>query len=85
MILLIRLLFIFGCAVFGYLTEMPWMQYLHLPQAPWIGAAVGLSLGTLVISLDIFFKQYTVRNILSVLIGVALGLLIHWFFMVVMS
>ncbi len=85
MILLIRLLFILGCAAFGYITEMPWMQFLHLPQAPWIGALVGLFLGTLVISLDIFFKQYTVRNILSVLIGVALGLLIHWFFMVVIA
>ncbi len=85
MILLIRLLFVLGCALFGYLTEMPWMQFLHIPQVAWIGALAGLFLGTLVISLDVFFKQYTVRNILSVLIGVALGLLIHWFFMVVIS
>ena len=49
MILLIRLLFVLGCSVFGYLTEMPWMQFLHIPQAPWIGALAGFFLGTLVI------------------------------------
>ena len=85
MILLIRLLFITGCAVFGYFTEMPWMQALSLPITPWIGAAVGVFLGTLVLSLDIFFKQYTVRNILSVLIGIALGLLVHRLCMVVIG
>lgn len=85
MILLIRVLFILGCSVFGYLTEMPWLQLFRLPHAPWIGALIGFLIGILVISLDIFFKQYTVRNILAVLIGVGLGLLIHHLFMMVIS
>ena len=85
MILLIRLLFILGCGVFGYVTPMPWMESFSVPQAAWIGAAACVFIGMLVISLDIFFKQYTVRNILSVLVGVALGLLIHRLFMMVIS
>ncbi len=85
MILLIRVLFILLCSVFGYITEMSWLQLFHLPHAPWLGAGIGFLIGTLVLSLDIFFKQYTVRNILAVLIGFALGLLIHRLFMTVIS
>jgi uncharacterized protein YacL len=85
MIFLIRILFILGCSIFGYFTEMAWLQYLHLPHTALVSALIGFLVGTLVISLDIFFKQFTVRNILSVLIGFGLGLLIHRLFMIVVQ
>lgn len=85
MILFIRILFIIGCTIFGYLTELPWLQSLSAPYGPIVGAAIGFLISTLVLSLDIFFKQYTVRNILAVLIGFALGLAIHKLFMMVIS
>ena len=85
MIFLIRFLFILGCSVYGYFINIPWLQSMHLSYAPWIGAGMGFLAGILVLSLDIFFKQYTVRNILSVLIGLALGLGIHKLFMIVVA
>ncbi len=85
MILFIRILFILGCTVFGYLTELPWVSSLNLAHSAMVGGAIGFLVGTLVLSLDIFFKQYTVRNILAVLIGFALGLAIHKLFMMVIS
>ncbi len=85
MILFIRILFVLGCAVFGYLSQNPWLQALDLPQVQWIGAVVGFMAGLLVISIDTFFKQYTVRNILSILIGVGIGLLVHRLFMMVVT
>lgn len=83
MIFIIRLLFILGCALYGYLAEIPGLSELGLPYAPWIGTAIGLCIGLLVILLDVFFKKFTVRNILAVLIGVGLGLLVHRLFMMV--
>lgn len=85
MIFIIRFLLVLGCSVYGYFIEMPWLHGLHLPYEPWIGAGIGFLAGILVLSLDIFFKQYTVRNILSVLIGLALGLAIHKLFMMVVA
>lgn len=85
MILLIRVLFILGCSLFGYLLPIPWISQSNLAHFPWIGAAVGFCLGILVISLDIFFKKFTVRNILSVLIGMGLGLLVHRLLMTVIE
>ncbi len=81
MIFLIRLILVLACSVFGYLTPFGWLQTLNLPQEPWLGAGIGFLAGVLVISIDIFFKQYTVRNILSFLIGCLLGLFIHRLFM----
>jgi len=52
-------------------------QVGYLAQMPWLGAAIGVGVGLLIILIDLFFKQVTVRNILSLLLGVALGLLIH--------
>lgn len=85
MIFIIRFLFIVGCSMYGYFLNIPWLQAQHLPHDQWIGAGIGLLAGVLVLSLDIFFKQYTVRNILSVLIGLALGLGIHKLFMMVVN
>ena len=85
MILLIRILFVLMCSVFGYFSGAPWLAAFELPALPWIGAMIGCLLGILVISIDIFFKQYTVRNILSVVIGIAIGLVIHRLFMMAVA
>lgn len=85
MILIIRILFIIGCALYGYLADMPWLHSVNDEYSRWLGAGIGVLAGVLVLSLDIFFKQYTVKNILSVLIGLALGLAIHKLFMIVVG
>jgi uncharacterized protein YacL len=85
MILFIRFLFILCAAVFGYISQPSWIFGLQIPHAAWVGAAIGFFIGTLVVSIDIFFKQFTVRNILAVLIGIALGLLVHRLFMMVVA
>ncbi len=85
MITFIRILFVSGCALFGYFYEMPLIAAMRLPYTPWISAAfLGLAGFTFVL-LDIFFKQYTVRNILSIIVGLALGLLTQRLFMYALS
>ncbi len=84
MIRFIRFLFVAGCAWLGYLFPMP------LIPTDWghtavLGASVGCFLGILVVCIDIFFKRFTVRNILSVLLGAALGLLVHKLLMSVLA
>jgi uncharacterized protein YacL len=83
MILAIRFIFILGCALFGYLAQIQWLLNLQVPYSDWISAAIGGLTGVLIVSIDIFFKQYTVRNILAVILGLALGLLTHKLFMAV--
>jgi uncharacterized protein YacL len=85
MILAIRFIFILGCALFGYLAQIQWLLNLQVPYSEWISAAIGGLTGALIVSIDIFFKQYTVRNILAVILGLALGLLTHRLFMVVVA
>lgn len=48
-----------------------------LTAYPWMGVTLGIAFSFLVILIDLFFKKVTVRNILSLLLGIALGLLIH--------
>ncbi len=81
MVLALKILFAIFFVVLGYLSEFQWLFPFRLPQGPWIGAAVGLCMATLVLLIDAFFKRFTVRNILSVLLGIALGLLVHRLFM----
>lgn len=50
---------------------------MGFPKASMFGMAAGFLAGILILSIDIFFKQYTVRNILAVLLGATLGLLVH--------
>jgi uncharacterized protein YacL len=85
MILAIRLIFILGCTLFGYLAQIQWLLKLQVPYSDWISAAIGGMVGVLIVSIDIFFKQYTVRNILAVILGLALGLLTHRLFMMVVT
>ncbi|MFH1208724.1 MAG: TRAM domain-containing protein [Candidatus Omnitrophota bacterium] len=85
MILAIRFIFILGCTLFGYLAQIQWLLNLQVPHSEWISAAIGGLVGILIVSIDIFFKQYTVRNILAVILGLALGLLTHRLFMMVVA
>ncbi|MFA5159849.1 MAG: TRAM domain-containing protein [Candidatus Omnitrophota bacterium] len=85
MILAIRFIFILGCALFGYLAQIQWFLNLQIPYSAWISATIGGLFGVLIVSIDIFFKQYTVRNILAVILGLALGLLTHRLFMTIVA
>ena len=77
MVVVLRVLFVLFFIILGYLSEFQWLFPFQLPQGPWIGAAVGLCMAGLVLLIDAFFKRFTVRNILSILLGIALGLLVH--------
>ena len=86
MIILIRILFLAGCSLFGYYAaHFPWFQQMALPQNVWSGPLLGFLGGAFVISLDVYFKRFTVRNILSVILGLALGLLVHRLYMSVIA
>ncbi len=85
MILAIRFIFILGCALFGYLAQIQWLSDLQVPYSEWISAAIGGLVGVLIVLIDVFFKQYTVRNILAVILGLALGLLTQRLFMMVVA
>ena len=83
MILFIRILFVLCCAAFGHYAQ--WLANLQLPFGEWLSAAAGGLAGSIIVLLDVFFKQYTVRNILSVIAGFALGLLTQRLFMMVLA
>lgn len=87
MILFIRFLFVTGCGVFSYFANMAWLTPFQLPEphAAAIRVTVGVLVGILVVSIDVFFKRYTVRNILAIIVGVGLGLLVHRLFMIVVA
>lgn len=85
MILAIRFIFILGCAMFGYLAQIQWLLNLQVPYSEWISSAIGGLAGVLIVLIDVFFKQYTVRNILAVILGLALGLLTQRLFMMVIA
>jgi uncharacterized protein YacL len=85
MVLTLRILFVVLFTLLGYLSEFQWLLPFRLPQGPWIGASIGLCFGALVLLIDLFFKKFTVRNILSILVGIGLGLLVHRLFMGVAS
>ena len=85
MILFIRILFILLCSFLGYYADNQWFQAFHLSDLPFVRAGIGFLIGLLVVSIDVFFKRFTVRNILSILIGAGLGLIVHRLFMVVVG
>jgi len=81
MINVIRVTVILLGAIFGYLSDLKWLvDHLGIPDNSWIGALIGFFSGTIIVMLDVFFKQYSVRNVLSVIIGLALGLTTHHLF-----
>jgi len=85
MIIAIRIIFIMCCAAVGWSMQMQSFLNVQLPNGAWISAGVGAIVGSLIVLIDIFFKQYTVRNILSVILGLAFGLLTHKLFMMVVA
>ncbi len=86
MLMLIRVLFILSCALFGYfLAEINVIQLLYLPGSHFIGLSFGLLVGLFVLSLDIYFKRFTVRNILATLIGLTFGLTLQRLYMAVLQ
>lgn len=82
MINLIRTLFILSCSWFAYMVPAPIIpeDWAHRQL---YSAATGFSIGMIVVGLDFFFRRYTVRNILSILLGAGLGLLVHKLMMAV--
>lgn len=85
MVFFIRFLFVGLCALYSFYTDSQWFHMLETYNTPALRALIGGLGGILVVSIDVFFKQFTVRNILSVLVGAALGLLVHRLFMVVIN
>ena len=85
MILAIRMIFVLGCALFGYLLQIPWLATLQVPHLPVISSVLAGLIGVLIIAIDIFFKQFTVRNILCIVAGLALGLFTHRLLMMVFA
>ncbi len=77
MALVIRILILVLFTFLGYLLQLQWLSQLPLPQGVWFGAVTGLAFGVLILFIDAFFKRFTVRNVLSVLLGMCLGLLVH--------
>jgi uncharacterized protein YacL len=85
MIIAIRFLFIILCFLYAYYSDNSWFQLFQDYNTAMLRGIIGGMLGVLIVSIDIFFRQFTVRNILSVLVGAALGLLVHRLFMVIIS
>jgi len=86
MLFVIRILFVLSCALFGYFfSQIDWFQVLQLPGGHFIGLTFGLLIGLFVISLDIYFKRFTVRNILATLFGLIIGLTVHRLYMSVLQ
>ena len=77
MILLLRLLIVAALAFVGHYLAGQYFQGLLLTQFPWLGLLFGAFAGFSVVLLDLYFKRLSVRNILSVLLGSALGLWTH--------
>ncbi len=76
MVIALRFLILVICGFlgfyYGYESNLAISSHM-----PWLGVVIGLLVGCLVILIDLFFKKVSVKNILSVLLGFALGLLIH--------
>lgn len=85
MIIAIRVLFILLCFLYSYYSDNSWFQLFQDFNTAILRGVFGAMIGALIVSIDIFFRQFTVRNILSVLVGAALGLLVHRLFMVVIN
>jgi uncharacterized protein YacL len=75
MIIFLRLILITLFTAIGHYMGTNYYSGPLLEQFPWLGALFGFLAGLAVILVDLYFKHYlSVRNILSVLIGVTLGL-----------
>lgn len=77
MIMLFRVLIVFVFALICHYLGLHYFSGVWLNQFPWLGALIGALAGFVLVLLDLYFKRLSVRNILSVLIGAALGFWIH--------
>lgn len=86
MILFMHILFILGFSFYGYfLANYSWFQAFNFPQPHLVGTGIGFLLGLIGVSIDAYFKRYTVRNLLSILIGAAIGFFVHQYVMYLFS
>lgn len=82
MIALLRIFIVAALSLIGYYFGIHYFSGEAITQFPWLGTLFGFLAGLAVILLDLYFKRLTVRNILAVLVGGALGL---WFHMLLMN
>ena len=82
MIVFLRILFLIICGAVGYYVGYGGFDASH--GSLW-GAFIAVLVGSLVILLDQFFKKATVKNILSIIVGVILGLILNKLFIGVIS
>ncbi len=76
MIPFLRILVILILTASGHFFQFGNLVGTMARQYPWLGALFGLLGGLIVVLVDLYFKRSSVRNVLSILIGVSLGL---WF------
>lgn len=81
MIILLRFLVVIVFTFIGYYFGLQFLAGALLSQYPWLGALIGALAGLLFVLIDLYFKRLSVKNILSVLMGAALGLWIHFLVM----
>lgn len=85
MILLLRFLILAGLTALGHALAPYFIPGNYLSQFPWLGLVSGFLTGLLVILIDLYFKQLSVRSILSLLLGAAIGLWFHHLLMGVLG
>ncbi len=78
MIILLRVLIVILFTGIGQYFASQYFSGDLLKQFPWLGYVFGALTGFAVILIDLYFKRITVRNILAVFFGAALGLLAHF-------
>jgi len=78
MILFLRFLIVLIFIGIGHYFGLLYFQGRLLGVYPWLGMLFGGLSGFFVILIDLYFKRLTVRNILAVLIGTAIGLGAHY-------
>ena len=85
MIMLLRILCVIGLSYSGYFLGSTFIPEHYLVHYPWLGAVSGFLMGLIVVLIDLYFKQLSVRNILSILLGASLGLGFHYLLMGVLG
>ena len=78
MIIFLRFLIVSIFTGIGYYFGVRYFQGETLHSFPFLGALFGALGGFFVILIDLYFKRLTVRNILAVLVGTAIGLSAHY-------
>ncbi|MBI3999616.1 MAG: TRAM domain-containing protein [Candidatus Omnitrophica bacterium] len=74
---MLRVLIFVAFTYMGHYLGINYFAGGLLSQFPWLGAFFGALAAFVIILLDLYFKNISVKNILSVLIGTTLGLWTH--------